>query len=63
MNTRDIFDTDPDGEGVDSKPSESGQPERLKTNLVDQYLALLLVIMATAGFFDVSVYPNSLYTS
>jgi len=47
------LDPDLEGDGNESKPPEGAQPEKLKTNLVDQYLALLLVILATAGLFDV----------
>jgi hypothetical protein len=47
------FDPELEGDGNDAKTSEGVQPEKGKTNLVDQYLALLIVILATAGLFDV----------
>jgi hypothetical protein len=55
------LDLDLESEVNDSSVPEAAQQEEIKTNLVDQYFALLLVILATAGLFDVSViFPDKL---
>lgn len=60
-------DSEADGDGsesIQSKIPEHTQPAAEKQgrpNLVDQYLALLIVILATAGLFDVSTHSISSY--
>jgi hypothetical protein len=48
------LDLDLESEANDPIVPDTMQQEKIKTNFIDQYFALLIVILETAGLFEVS---------